>query len=206
MKRIREWYDGLAERERRLIIAFGVVLAAFAFFLIPLASSSMLDGKREEIKALRNALDTVQNSREKFAERKARRDAIAARYATKAPALAGFLENAARQSKLEIPESQDRADLPHGKKFTERSTVVRLRKVSMLPLVKMLEKIETADLPVTVSRINVRKRGGETDSYDVELGVSAFDSNATAAPGTATTGTVATTANAPKPTASGATP
>ena len=70
----------------------------------------------------------------------------------------------------------------------ERSTVVRMRKNGMLQLAKTLEQIEQQRLPIAISRLNIRRRGGEKDSYDVELGVSAFDRNetpkeATPAPG-----------------------
>jgi len=41
----------------------------------------------------------------------------------------------------------------------------------------MLQQIEQLHMPVSVSRLNIRRRGGEHDSYDVELGVSAFDRN-----------------------------
>lgn len=65
--------------------------------------------------------------------------------------------------------------MPHGKKFEERQTVVRLRKSGMLPIAKFLEKIEQSGQPVAVTRLNIRKRSGEADSFDVEVGVSAFD-------------------------------
>ena len=45
----------------------------------------------------------------------------------------------------------------------------------MLPIAKFLEAIEKSDYPVALSRLNIRKRAGEPDSYDVEVGVSAFD-------------------------------
>jgi general secretion pathway protein M len=57
----------------------------------------------------------------------------------------------------------------------ERTTVVRMRKTGMLALAKTLESIEQQRLPVAITRLNIRRRGGEKDSYDVELGVSAFD-------------------------------
>jgi general secretion pathway protein M len=47
--------------------------------------------------------------------------------------------------------------------------------VKMLPLAKTLEQVEQQRMPVAVSRLNIRRRGGERDSYDVELGLSAFD-------------------------------
>jgi general secretion pathway protein M len=98
-----------------------------------------------------------------------------ARYASPAPPLAGLLEKAARDNRLDVPESQDRPEVPHGKKYVERTTVIRLRKTSMLQLAKMLEQIEQQRLSLAISRLDVRRRGGERDSYDVELGVSAFD-------------------------------
>ena len=91
-----------------------------------------------------------------------------------------MLEKAARENKLDIPESQDRPEVPHGKKYVERSTVVRLRKTSMMQLAKTLEQLEQQRIPMSISRLNIRRRGGEKDSYDVELGISAFDRNESA--------------------------
>ncbi|MBI5531483.1 MAG: type II secretion system protein M [Deltaproteobacteria bacterium] len=181
MKRLREWFEGLGERERRLVVIFGAVIAAFVLLLVPYLSSMALDSRREEIKELRAAIAAVQGSRDKVADRHVKRDAIAARYANKAPPLAGFIESAAKAANIAIPESQDLSEVPHGKRFVERSTQVRLRKVGMLSLVRMLEKIEGSGYPVVVSKLHIRRRGGETDSYDVELNVSSFDQTAAAA-------------------------
>jgi general secretion pathway protein M len=175
LNRLREWFEKLAPRERRLMSALVVVLAGFILFLIPLVLSLTLSSRRDANKALHDAITNIKNSRDDIQRRQERRDAIVARYANRAPPLAGLLEKAARDNRLEIPESQDRPEVPHGKKYTERSTVVRLRKSGMLQLAKMLEQIEQQRLPVYISRLNVRRRGGERDAYDVELGVSAFD-------------------------------
>ena len=45
----------------------------------------------------------------------------------------------------------------------------------MLPLAKFLEDIEKSGYPLSVSRLNLRKRSGENDSYDVDLAVSSYD-------------------------------
>jgi type II secretory pathway component PulM len=175
MKRLREWYDGLAERERKLLVLLLVLFVSFAVLLVPYGTSAMLASRRDHNEALRKAIGVVQGSRGRIDEIKERKEAVEKRYQNPAPPLAGFIENAARKSGLEIPESQDRADVPHGKKFVERATVVRLRKVPLLPLVKMLEALENSRHPIVVSRLNIRRRGREPDSYDVELGISAFD-------------------------------
>ena len=188
LSRLREWFDKLAPRERRLMSALGAVFAAFLLFLVPLALSLTLSSRRETNRALRDAIFNIKNSRDEIQRRQERRDAIIARYANRAPILAGFLEKAARDNHLDVIESIDKPEVPHGKKYMERSTVVRMRKNGMLQLAKTLEQIEQQRLPIAISRLNIRRRGGEKDSYDVELGVSAFDRNetpkeATPAPG-----------------------
>jgi hypothetical protein len=179
--RLREWSEKLAPRERRLMGALGVAFAVFLLFLVPLVMSVALGSRRANNKALRDAIFTIKSSRDEIQRRQERRDAILARYANRAPPLAGLLEKAAtRDNHLEIQESRDLPEVPHGKKYTERVTVVRLRKSGMLQLAKTLEQIEQQRLPVSISRLNIRRRGGERDSYDVELGVSAYDRNETA--------------------------
>jgi len=179
LARLREWFEKLAPRERRMMSILGAVFAAFLLFLVPLGLSLTLSSRRDANKALRDAIFTIKNSRDEIQKRQERRDAILARYANKAPLLAGLLDKAAKDNGLAIAETRDLPEVPHGKKYTERSTVVRLRKTGMLSLAKTLEAIEQQRLPVVISRLNIRRRGGEKDSYDVELGVSAFDRNET---------------------------
>ncbi len=175
LTRLREWFDKLAPRERRLMSILGIAVTGFLVFLVPLLMSLMLSSRRDANTALRNALFTIKNSREEVHQRQLKREAIIARYANKAPAVASVLEKAARDNRLEIQESRDMPEAPHGKKYMERSTVVRMRKCGMLPLAKTLEQLEQQHIPVSISRLNIRRRGGERDSYDVELGLSAFD-------------------------------
>lgn len=186
MKRLREWFDGLAERERKLVLVFAGLLLASMLLAVPFLSSRVLDSRREEIDEFRSAISSVQNARDKIADRQLKRGVITARYARPAPPLGGFIESAAKAAAVTIPESQDLSEVKHGKNFVERSTQVRLRKVGMLALVRMMEKIENSGFPVVISKLHVRKRGGETDSYDVEMNVSAFDHTAPPAKASAT--------------------
>jgi type II secretory pathway component PulM len=177
LARLREWFDKLQPRERRLVSWLAMALIVFFVLLVPLGASMMLGSRREGNRALREASAAVKNAREDVRQRQAKREAIAQRYANRPPPLAGVLEKAARENHLDIPESQDRPEVPHGKKYVERTTVVRLRKASMLQIAKMLESLEQQHMPLSVSRLNIRRRGGERDSYDVELGLSAYDRN-----------------------------
>jgi len=173
--RVREWFEKLAPRERRLMGVLGFAVSLFLLFLIPLGVSLALGSRREANRNLREAIHAIKNAREDVQKRQAKREAIVARYVNRAPALAGVMEKAARDNKLDLLETADRPEVPHGKRYNERMTVGRLRKTTMLQLAKMLEQIEQLHMPISVSRLNIRRRGGEHDSYDVELGVSAFD-------------------------------
>lgn len=172
---LRERFDKLEPRERRLLMALAAILGVFVLLLGPIGVYGMVSGKRSENQDLRDLIDKIYESRGSVAERKAKRDAILARYARPAPALAGFIEEAAKENNAAASESQDQPDSPHGKRYNERTTVVRIPKIGMLALAKTLEKIEQSGHPVAITRLSLKPRAGEPDAYQVEIGVSAFD-------------------------------
>jgi general secretion pathway protein M len=174
---LRDRIERLEPRERQLLAILSGVLAVFLLLLVPLGVAALLGSKRSDVQELRDAIDQIQASRDEIAKRERERAQVIERYSKPAPPLAGMLEKLATESKLEIPESQDRAPVPHGKRYEERSTKIVLRKVGMLNLAKFLERIEQSVIP-SRSRLNIRKRGTEPDSYDVDMVVSAFDRKA----------------------------
>jgi len=191
LARLRDWFDKLGSRERRLMSILGVAFVVFLVFLVPLVFQFTLSSRRQTNKVLRDAIAAIKNARDDVRKRQEKRDAILARYSNRPPPLAGLIEKPARDNHLDVVESRDIPEVPHGKKYVERATVVRLRKTGMLALSKTLEQIEQQRMPIAITRLNIRRRGGERDSYDVELGVSAFDRNETskeAAPASSATG------------------
>jgi general secretion pathway protein M len=168
----------LEPRERRLLAILGGVLGFMAFLAIPIAIAATVHGQANQNEGLREAIANIDDSRAKVAKVQAARDAVTARYAQPAPPLAAFLAKIASEAQVEIPESQDRQALPHGKRYTERSTKITLRKLGMLKLIHLMEGIEKSGHPVTLSSLNIRKRGSEPDSFDVDMVVSAFDRKA----------------------------
>jgi general secretion pathway protein M len=175
---------GLNPREQRIATIATFVLAVVVLLAIPVGLQTLVASRRAENDELRAALTQVNNARAQIRERQERKSSIAQRYGKRAPQLAGFLEQNASAQKLQVTDSVDRPDIPHGKRYTERNTVIHLKKAGMLPIAKFLEAIEKSSYPVAVSRLNIRKRSGEPDSYDVEIGVSAYDRNEAAAPAT----------------------
>ncbi|MGK3989007.1 hypothetical protein WME99_38540 [Sorangium sp. So ce136] len=172
---LRERLDKLEPRERRLLTILLGFLAVCVLLIVPIGLASVASSKRTENQEVRDLLQSIYEASGKVSERKAQKDALVARYARPAPPLAGYIEDAAKQQGLAAAESQDRPDVPHGKKYTERVTVVKMHRIGMLGLAKMLERVESSGHPVAVTRLNIKPRAGEPDSYEVELGVSAFD-------------------------------
>jgi general secretion pathway protein M len=172
---LRERFEKLEPRERRLLTILASILGAALLLALPLYVVKTVSDKRAENEQLRALVDSIYDARASIGERKAKHDALLARYGRPAPALAGFIEEASRANNIGAAESQDRPEAPHGKRYTERMTVVKMHKVGMLPLAKMLEKIEQSGFAVVISKLNIKPRSGEADSYEVELGVSAFD-------------------------------
>ena len=173
--------EKMEPRERRLLFLLLGLLGATLLLAGPIYVAMTVAGKRATNAELRELTESIRSARASILERRAKREAVQARYARPAPALAGFIEEAARANGIAAAESQDRPDTPQGKHFIERSTAIRMHKVSMAPVLRMLEKIEQSGYPVAVTRLNLKPRAGEADSYEVELAVSAFDRKADSA-------------------------
>jgi general secretion pathway protein M len=176
--RLSERLSRLEPRERRLLGILAGVFGVMAFLAIPIAIAASVHSRSSENQALRAAINDIDDARERVAKAQAARDAVTARYASPAPPLAAFLAKIAADVQIDIPESQDRQAVPHGKRYTERSTKIVLRKAGMLKLIRLMEAIETSGHPMTMSALNIRKRGTEPDSFDVDMVVSAFDRKA----------------------------
>ncbi len=168
----------LEPRERRLLGILGGVFGVMVFLAIPIGIAASVHGQASENDALREAITSIEDARDSVQKVAAARAAVTQRYASPAPPLASFLSKIAGEAQVEIPESQDRQAVPHGKRYTERATKITLRKVGMLKLIKLMEGIETSGHPVTLSSLNIRKRAVEPDSFDVDMVVSAFDRKA----------------------------
>ncbi len=167
--------ERLNARERRLVSGLGAFFGVALILAVPVGLESVVHAREADNQELAAALTAVQEARGPVRERQEKKEALLQRYARKAPPLAGYLEQAAQQHLLEVENSDDRPEVPHGKRYVERSTTVRLKKSGLLPIVRFLESLEKSGYPLEVSRLAMRKRMGEPDSYDVEVGVTAYD-------------------------------
>ena len=172
------WKDPLSRlntRERRLLTTIGALLLGVVVPAVVILSVKAVYAKQAENELLRKAFDDISDALPALQKSDAQRQSILARYGKVAPPLGAFLDNQARQNGIEIPESQDRPVVPHGKRFEERSTRIQLRKVGLANLARFMESVEKSQFPIIFSRVDIRKRLSESDSYDVEIIASAYD-------------------------------
>jgi hypothetical protein len=165
----------LATRDQRLVNIALLIVGAILIVVLPIALTIVVHSRRNDNEALAAAADNITDSLDEIEKTKLEKAVTLGRYSSPAPPLAAFLAGLASQAGIEIPESQDRQAIPHGKKYTERSTKMSLHKVGMLKLAKFMESIEQSGNPIRISVLNIRKRGPEPDMYDVDMTVSAFD-------------------------------
>jgi hypothetical protein len=171
---LRDRFETLAPREKRLLLLLAGVFGVLLLAAIPFGVSALLSDAEKTHSELVDAIARIESEGEVIRERQAEREALLARYETPVPALAGYLDKAAQASGVAIPESKDPSPLAHGKKFEERFTSISLRKVGLLPLVKFMERVSGGPEPIGITKLNIRKRGTETDAYDVQMTVSAY--------------------------------
>jgi hypothetical protein len=169
------FWSRTSPRERLMLggLAFAVVVF-FLFIAVSQVGTSLSEIEEQNLEN-GEALRFIQRNAEKL--RDAQRDEAARerRFARKAPALQGWLEGIATKRSLEIPEAQDKPEVNVGKNFTERSVEIRLRKIGLRPLTEFMVDVENSPYPVAVTKLHVRRRVGESDQFDVEMTVSAYD-------------------------------
>lgn len=175
---LAERIQRLEEREKRLLTLLAVVAFVVLVLLFPLGITALVHTSRGDNEALREVISEINTSQEGIERTRTVRLFVETRYARPAPPLASFLASIASRVGVEIPETQDRPPIPHGKRYEEKSTKITLRRTGMYKISRFMESIEQSGHPVSITQLNIRKRGVEPDSFDVDMIVSAFERKA----------------------------
>jgi len=172
--RIRASISRLTERERTMLAALlGSLFVCAAAILIVLIIDGM-GGIEERNRQMRDALSAIASGRESYLEQKRQGTNLRSRRPA-APALQGYLEKAASDVGISIPESNERAATPRGKRHVERAVDIKLRDVDLEQLARFLHQVENGQYLVVTSQLGVRPRYGNRERLDVEVTVSTFE-------------------------------
>ncbi len=168
---IRAYFEGLNDRERKLMALLGLV-GVLIFVVLPmymvLDSITEREAENREIMALLRDLDQQGDD---LLRRKAERDAVWNLFRQSAPALGGFLETQARSRSLSLREVTDQPDQDVGG-FTRRRVNAQIPNADIEPMMTMLETIENSEFPVSISRIEADRAG--QGKYNFRVGVDAY--------------------------------
>lgn len=172
---LKERFEQLEEREKKLLMVFAGVVGVIVVLILPFALAVSVSSKSAANERIREIIQQIEDERAVLARRQADGERVERRYARQAPPLAGFLAQIADKAGVEIPETQDRSTVPRGKTFKERITKIQLRKVGMLQLSNFMDKVSNSGYAVSISKLNIKKRGTKPDEFDAEMEISAFD-------------------------------
>lgn len=173
---IRDYWEKLSDRERRMLSIMGAVALTLIVFAVVWTTSSAVAEVKEERDQIRSVLADIDRASDLLARRQAERQAIEARYQIKAPALAAYLESKAKEQGLEVRQvAEDPEKEVNG--YKRQSVRASLTGVSLRPFMHLLVAIEQEPSPVAIERV-VIEHYAPGDSYKVDVGVSAFDAPA----------------------------
>ncbi len=176
---LRDRFERLTERERRMVAGCGVMAVLCLVFGVGWFITSSLSDFGERNANMRQALKDLETQRDAYLRAKAKSAQMESRLSHGNVRLQSYLEQAAKEVGIEIPESSER-QAPAGKHFTEHAVDLRLRQVKLDALTRFLQKIESGSTLAVVTALDVKKRDDKHIDLDVEMTVSTYERNAPA--------------------------
>lgn len=171
---LRQSWDNLSDRERRLLSGMGGVLLTLIVFVAVWTTTSALAEVEEERDAIRLVLADIDRASDLLAKRDAERRAIEERFRNKAPPIAAYVESRAKEEGLEIRQStEDDAKSIQG--YKRQSVRVSFSNVPLRPVVHLLTRMAEEPSPMALERLIIEHYAAG-DSYKVEVGVSTYES------------------------------
>lgn len=169
-------YEALSEREQRLILVMGAVIVAIVVLLPMYFVIDSISEMETENAAIKEVLREIEQSRTVLRQRAAEQEAARARYATRPPPLATFLESQATRAELTLREVTDEPEQVLGS-FTRRRVRASFNQVQLGQIMSLLEGIANSNMPVSIEKIEIdHPRNSET--FNLRIGVNAYDRNA----------------------------
>lgn len=175
MQALRDRWERLSQRERTMVGALGVTFVIMMVLIVGFLITDGLASMEEHNADMRQALRDLDTQRDNYLRMKAKASQMETRLGQTPVQLQGYLEQAAKEAGIDIPETKENPPTPAGKRFVERSVDLGLHAVTLDQLVKFMRAIETGRSLVVVTRLNVRTRDDKHEQFDVEMSVSTYE-------------------------------
>jgi type II secretory pathway component PulM len=176
LARLRDAFEGLSARERSLLLLLGAVVVLLLFLIGGYTLYDRIDTLEEKNQAMEKALSDIAKKRGPYLQARARQAQLDSRIGNSPLQLSGFLEGIAKESGIEIRETNPRTPEPLGKKYIQQSVDLRLGRVKLEPLLKFMHRLETypSNL-VLVTQLSIRNRDDKHEEFEVDMTVSTYE-------------------------------
>ena len=186
LARVREYFEGLSARERTLLVTLGAAITLLAVLTGTYFIYDRIDTLEENNEAMHRALLDIEKKRGPYLAARAMAAQLDSRIGQTPLSLSGFLEQIAKETNLEIRETNPRTPEPIGKKYIQQSVDLRISKVALEPLLKFMRRLETYQSNlVLVTQLSIRSRDDKHQEFEVDMIVSTYENAPKAPPGKA---------------------
>ena len=171
--RVRQALENLNERERKLVMALGGLLAAFILglpLLLMYSGNSDLEMENTEYREL---LERLADKGPQYAQMAEAREQAIRLYNNKTPPLGSFLEAEARKQGLTVKEVNDQPEKAVGG-FLRRSVSASFPTVELTPIMELMAGMVGSPYPVAIEQIQL-EHYQPGDQYNLKLGILTFD-------------------------------
>jgi hypothetical protein len=179
LDRFRTFWDGLNDRERRMLAILGVTLGMLVLLLPLVLITWQNQALSEESEELRSAIATIEEHRTALALQEDARRSAETRYKNATPPLGTFLESEAGKHQLSLFEVTEQPEKTEGS-YNRRAVRAGINDVDLTGIMNLLSGIVTSAHPVAVDHIQI-EHPQSGDKYRLKLGVLTFDRKKAAA-------------------------
>ncbi len=175
MQALRDKWERMSQRERTMVGALGVTFVLMVTLIVGFLITDGLSSMEERNADMRQALRDLDTQRDSYLRLKAKAAQMQTRLGSTPVQLGGYLEAAAKDAGIEIPEQNPRPPAQAGKKFIERTVDLHLRAVTLDQLTRFMKAIETGRSLAVVTELSVHTRDDKHEQLDVDMSVSTYD-------------------------------
>ena len=174
---LKHKWDGITPRERALVVLLGICVPLILLLWIALGISDKLDGMDQANARMRRALGVRADYRSRGGPAQAASGPAIPPEAN-AVKLESYLDKAAQKVGITVPSYKPHAPLSKGNGFTMHTVDLSVAGLSIEQTKDFLEAIETDNMLVVVTALNVKKNFSDKEKLDIKLEVSTFSKDA----------------------------
>lgn len=174
-QRLRDFWEGLTSRERKLLTIFGSVLLVVGILLVANSFRVNLRQYSNGVERGHEALDMLSQRRDSYLTARARAESFDEKLQNNSLQLAAFTEQMARSAGIGAPRNfrDQETPVPNSSGVIKQSSTVTFPEVSIVELNELLGAIEASDRLVYVEGIELKpQRSGS--KYELQLTIATY--------------------------------